>query len=96
MTQPIQQYHVCQYCKGPVPFGTRFHDVCRIRELERQLAEKRAKEAGVVPVRLPGERRAYLILPDQLTKAEAEHICEWVHLSVEPPTEGDITPPEKP
>ncbi len=32
----------------------------------------------MVPVRLPSGGKAYLWLPDPLTKADAEHLAKWI------------------
>lgn len=36
-----------------------------------------------VPVRLGGERRAYLWLPPKLTQPEADEIKKWLDINVE-------------
>jgi hypothetical protein len=50
----------------------------------------------VIPVRLQGGRRAYLFLPRSFSREDAEHVCEWVRLQVDPEiftTPGNITQP---
>lgn len=35
------------------------------------------------PIRLPSGGKAFLILPDPFTRADAEHVCRWLELIAE-------------
>ncbi|WP_181390921.1 hypothetical protein [Achromobacter pulmonis] len=37
------------------------------------------------PIRLPSGGKAFLILPDPFTRADAEHVCRWLELIAEDP-----------
>lgn len=48
-----------------------------------------APHEGMIPVRLSGDRRAYIWLPRPLSQEDADEIKKWLDINVEPLPQGE-------